>query len=152
MTLLRLFFSFRGRLTRAGYWTVNLTWSAAGAAFIYAWDALDAKLGSSHLAAVALGLMIVPMAISGVAIGTRRLHDRGKSGWWLLLFYLCPLLLEAIAELRALEMESAAVVILNVVWRGIALWAFVALGCVPGNTGPNRYGSDPLAVPAFQSP
>ena len=30
----------------------------------------------------------IPLIVSGLAVGIKRLHDRDKSGWWLLLFYL----------------------------------------------------------------
>ena len=36
------------------------------------------------------------MLISGIAVGIKRLHDRDKGGWWLLLFYVVPGLLGGI--------------------------------------------------------
>ena len=33
-------------------------------------------------------IVVIPMLVSGIAVGIKRLHDRNKSGWWLLLFYL----------------------------------------------------------------
>jgi uncharacterized membrane protein YhaH (DUF805 family) len=31
----------------------------------------------------------------------------------------------------------------------IVIWAFVELGCLPGTSGPNQYGPDPLGGPAL---
>ena len=51
-----------------------------------------------------LGLLIVFIAftvvswISAFAVGVKRLHDRDKSGWWILLFYLAPSVLGSIAN------------------------------------------------------
>lgn len=69
----------------------------------------------------------------------KRLHDRDKSGWWLLLFFLGPVILAAVAMLGdtiARVCEIAAPV--------ISVWMIVELGCRPGTAGPNRYGPDPL--------
>jgi uncharacterized membrane protein YhaH (DUF805 family) len=40
-----------------------------------------------------------PVAVSALAIGTKRLHDRNKSGWWLLLFYGVPAVLAGASSL-----------------------------------------------------
>jgi uncharacterized membrane protein YhaH (DUF805 family) len=30
----------------------------------------------------------------------------------------------------------------------VSIWGFVEIGCLRGNAGPNKYGSNPLSVPA----
>ena len=93
------------------------------------------------------------MLISSIAVGLRRLHDRDKSGWWLLLFYLVPSLLwgiGAVAFFYGVGAEAAGGMIaggvLGVLSFAILVWAFIELGCLRGTLGPNRFGPDPLVA------
>lgn len=62
--------------------------------------------------------------IPSLSVSVRRLHDLDKSGWWLLLVFV-PFL------------------------GAIVLLVFM---CIEGTRGPNRFGSDPLAVDRVDSP
>ena len=43
-----------------------------------------------------IGLVVlIPAIVSGVSVGIKRLHDRDSTGWWLLLFYLVPGVLQS---------------------------------------------------------
>ena len=77
-------------------------------------------------------------------MGAKRLHDRDKSAWWLVLFYVGPGIASAIGN----EMENMGLV-LHVVGFAITVWAFVELGCLRGTVGPNQYGPDPLEPAAL---
>src|SRR4029077_10007559 len=71
-----LFFSFRGRANRAGFWLVSLTWGVLGLAFDAVWTATDVAqvpVGRNHLVDVAFALPMLVMLVSCVAIGIRRL-------------------------------------------------------------------------------
>jgi uncharacterized membrane protein YhaH (DUF805 family) len=85
-------------------------------------------------AVISIALIAVPIML--IAVGIKRLHDRGKSGWWLVLFYLVPGPLKSIGEPRGF---------LAAVSFGISLWALVELGFRRGTLGPNQYGPDPLS-------
>jgi len=63
---------FHGRATRAEFWWFALFVTLVTAALV----ALHEVLGEVFLIAILLPLL---------AVGTRRLRDTGKSGWWLLL-------------------------------------------------------------------
>ena len=93
------------------------------------------------LVAVALSFVLGWMVI---AVASKRLHDRGKSGWWLLIFVVAPLALDFAAGLAT----SSATGILFV-YEGflLHLWSFVEMGCFRGVSGPNEYGPDPRATP-----
>ena len=56
---------------------------------------------------------------AGLCVAIKRYHDRGKSGWWILIM-LVPIV------------------------GGI--WYFIETGCLRGTDGPNAYGPDPLAA------
>jgi uncharacterized membrane protein YhaH (DUF805 family) len=78
---------------------------------------------------------------SSLATGVKRLHDRDKSGWWILLFWLTPIVLSAAARTA---IHGGAGVLLTLASFAIGIWAFIELGCLPGVRGPNFYGPDPL--------
>jgi len=145
----RLFFSFRGRANRAAFWLVSLTWGVLGLAFDAIWSATGAAqvpVGRNHLVDAAFVLPLLVMLVSCIAIGIKRLHDRNKHAWWVLLCYVAPPLLQSIAPLN--ELEAAPMVVLMVLSGALSLWALIELGCLRGTRGPNRFGPDPLLAPA----
>jgi len=90
-------------------------------------------------------LLVVAIAIwvSWFAVGVKRLHDRDKSGWWILLFYVAPSVLGSIANTRE---QPLAGFVLGVASFAISIWGLVELGFLRGTVGPNRYGPDPLQL------
>jgi uncharacterized membrane protein YhaH (DUF805 family) len=84
----------------------------------------------------------------GLAIVVKRLHDRDRSGWWVILFVYGPWLagyvVQAFVQPRQ-DLHSLWIAY-NVVQTGILMWAFVELGCLQGTRGPNRFGADPLVT------
>jgi uncharacterized membrane protein YhaH (DUF805 family) len=109
----------------------------------------------------ALGLYIA------LAVTTKRLHDRNKSAWWLLIFIILPLVLDVPAFLRLADtlhylgavlraaqahlpppqqpLEPPLVIATRGIATIISLWAFVELYILRGTVGDNRFGPDPLA-------
>lgn len=75
-------------------------------------------------------LLTVIVTFPAVAVAVRRLHDQGRSGWWLLIL---PLLLP---------------------WFGYLVFiAGIGVFSGPGVAGPNRYGPDPRGNPkALRTP
>ena len=82
---IKLFFTnyvdFKGRSSSGEYW-----WSFLGVVIIgFVFDALDVVLlGASGLTPLGTSWTLGTL-IPTIAIGVRRLHDIGKSGWWLLI-------------------------------------------------------------------
>ena len=121
-----------------------MTWFVVAPVLYYAWTATGAAgaaFGVNRLADAAFIVLAIAVLASCLAIGVTRLHDRDKSAWWVLLFYLCPPIVETLASLNDLD---SAMVFLNILSLAITLWAFVELGFLRGTFGPNRYGPDPL--------
>ncbi|MDR1922590.1 MAG: DUF805 domain-containing protein [Candidatus Adiutrix sp.] len=110
--LRRLFFTIQGRVNREPYWLCGLSLGLISVPLA----ALAVALKSRELFALVqvlpifLGLLMIPVAV-------KRCHDRGKSGWFLLLG-LIPL---------------------------VNFWVTVELLFLRGTVGPNKYGDDPLA-------
>jgi len=141
--------TYRGRINRARYWTAALIYIAVmivlmAVGFIMVGNSLletsgeDAEDIFAGLLSKGIGFVLIvlvvyiPMIISGVFVGIKRLHDRDKSGWWLLLFYLLPSLL------------SGHGAILSLIGFALTIWGIVELGVLRGTVGPNKYGPDPL--------
>ena len=70
--------TFKGRARRSEYWWFNLFY-----VLVYlASGAVDARLGDSG-AVIALALL--GLFLPALAVSVRRLHDIGRSGWWVLI-------------------------------------------------------------------
>ena len=138
-----LLFTFKGRINRAKYWLAVLIWCVVWAAVLGAGfgGEMIADNAGAILIAIIL-LLLVTSGVSGVAVGIKRLHDRDKSGWWLLIFYLLPAVFDGIGR--------SGVPALSLVAFAISIWGFVELGCLRGTDGPNTYGPDPLEAGAEQ--
>jgi uncharacterized membrane protein YhaH (DUF805 family) len=131
-------FSFTGRLNRAPFWLAGIA-ASASAVLIF----LAAAAIGRPTPAIVLALLVVPALIwITLALATKRLHDRDKSGWWLLLFYFAPGILDTIEE----SIGSAGFIV-GLIGIGISIWGLVELGFLGGTAGQNRYGPDPLADP-----
>ena len=152
MDLGNLFFGFSGRLNRGKYWLAVVVFVVISAIM----SALDLALGPDSISAALLNAIVgIVTFISGLAVGIKRLHDRDKSGWWLLVFYVVPGILITIAliiGIYGVATESmgnlGTATLLGLASLAIGVWAFVELGCLRGTVGPNRFGPDPLVVPA----
>jgi uncharacterized membrane protein YhaH (DUF805 family) len=144
-----LFFSFSGRINRAKYWLASLLLILAfllpvAVAYVITLVAVDPD-GVALLAIVTVFIIFfIGVVVSGLAIAAKRLHDRDKSAWWLLLFYLVPGLLGGLGDATG---DIGA--IFHVIGFGISIWALIELGFLRGTAGANRFGPDPLgtAVP-----
>jgi len=142
----QLLFSFHGRLNRKPYWTMVIATTVVFILLLLLALATIREYGLEFLLVTIAILVIlyVPLIWIGLALGAKRLHDRDKSAWWLLVFYALPTILSTAAD----RMEDVQFIILRLISFAITVWAFVELGCLRGTVGPNRYGPDPLSAPA----
>jgi uncharacterized membrane protein YhaH (DUF805 family) len=145
----QLLFGFTGRINRGKYWLAALIYFILGLVMAtIGYFAEEAPAFQILNAVVSIGVLI-----SSIAVGIKRLHDRDKSGWWLLLFYLVPSLLfgiGAVVFFYGVDAEAAGGMIgggiMYVLGIAVLIWAFVELGCLRGTLGPNRFGPDPLVA------
>lgn len=126
MTLTKVWFSFEGRISR-GTWWMKYFLPVLGISI--GLSILDMILGTTWVIAPADPYTGMPEQSTGIlsmifglvsiwiglAAGAKRLHDRDKSGWWQLLWFI-PV----------------------IGW----IWMFVLLGFLRGSVGPNRFGPD----------
>ncbi|HXC54304.1 MAG TPA: DUF805 domain-containing protein [Rhizomicrobium sp.] len=186
MSLGHYLFSFSGRVNRAKQWAILLVGLAFEIAVValfstvVGWAAIGhavddktpflAFIGTPQFRTFLLltgALYLLSLYIS-IAVMTKRLHDRNKAAWWLLVFLGLPILfnipryLEAIYIFNHLSafiaaaqhnaqrplQESPIAILGGGIASIISLWAFVELFCLRGTVGDNRYGPDPLAARA----
>jgi uncharacterized membrane protein YhaH (DUF805 family) len=154
-------FGVRGRINRAKWWgaaliyvLVEIVVGAVIAGAIFSAIAALPKPDPVAIVRVVLGfggvgivLLIIGliMLVSGICVGVKRLHDRDKSGWWLVIFYVFPAALSGAADSVQMQTGSpSSGVVLGLASLAIVIWGFVELGCLRGTPGPNRFGPDPL--------
>jgi uncharacterized membrane protein YhaH (DUF805 family) len=149
-----LLFGFDGRINRAKIWLWLLIWIIAWIVVAIIAGILLAVTGSLAIMLILYAIMSIAGVVSYVAAIIKRLHDRGKSAWWVLIFVVLPgvlvgasmgaTLTTIIASGGQLEEMSPVGSILGLVGSAISLWAFVELWCLRGTIGSNQYGPDPL--------
>ncbi len=113
----QILFSFEGRIPRRQYWgaTGILVVLVLALQFVAFLMGDSSGGGGLVLMVLIIPLFILLMWIS-LAVAVKRWHDRGKSGWWVLL---------------------GMVPVIG------GIWSLVECGCLRGTIGNNEYGSDP---------
>ncbi len=83
-----------------------------------------------------------------INVTTQRLHDRNKSGYWQLLYYLPNIFILLAVFLKidlAIHVDkmtlAASYIIAQIISVIVGLWLFVELSFFPGTKGPNKYGA-----------
>src|SRR5256885_1111683 len=132
-----LLFRFSGRINRAKYWLVVLVnvlaWVvyAVVIAILMGGISKDALGGATGGSIVVIALMIVVLIFSvwsSLATAMKRLHDRNKSGWWILLFWLVPSVLNGIGQ--SMGVNGGLGALLGIIGAGVAIWGFVEIACL----------------------
>ncbi len=122
-----LLFSFQGRVNRAKFWLVHIAmWVVLAVVFgvvlggaAMSSDPAAALSSVGVVGGLVLLVVYVLMIWIGLAVAAKRWHDRAKSAWWIL------------------------IVFVPVVG---GLWYLIECGFLPGTSGSNKYGADPLGA------
>lgn len=113
-------FSFSGRRNRKSFILFTII---SMAALLGLWFGISLIVGNDEppiLLIIVGSLLTAAILVADSAVSVQRIHDFGWSGWTVLISLL-----------------------------PVVGWIFdLALCCVPGTHGPNKYGPDPLADPA----
>ena len=120
MSISSLLWSFEGRIGRAHFWLGLLLVILIGVAFGIVVGLIDGgenlqrpqEMGPAASVVAVIGLLTT--TIAQLAVYVKRFHDRGKSGWWVLIAFV-PVI-------------------------GF-FWILIELGMLAGDPGPNAYGS-----------
>jgi uncharacterized membrane protein YhaH (DUF805 family) len=156
MKLQKILFSFEGRIGRGTYWLTILALIVAVLVLTFAPFLLNSEAAAVLLLALASQFIWLLSLWPILAVGAKRLHDRNKNGWWLLVFWLLPFALfcggfgivffDDPRTGRSGDFSTGLIVVLASLPP--ALWGIVELGILPGTKGPNLYGADPAQQPA----
>jgi uncharacterized membrane protein YhaH (DUF805 family) len=122
-------FSFSGRLNRAKFWLIPIVYDivlfvvlgvlvAMGGGEIPV-DGSMPTLGGGIVGEIVVFVLVVAGGWISLAVGVKRYHDRGKTGWWVLIMFV-PLI--------------------------GGLWYLIECGFLRGTIGPNAYGPDPVGL------
>jgi|HubBroStandDraft_5_1064220.scaffolds.fasta_scaffold88381_2 uncharacterized membrane protein YhaH (DUF805 family) len=102
---------------------------------------------------IVLVVFLVGIYYMYFAVTTKRLHDRDKSAWWILTFFVVPAFLiftpEILITTKLITEDNRpaqiALMCSGLAGIGLTIWSFVELYCLRGTAGDNRFGPDPLA-------
>jgi uncharacterized membrane protein YhaH (DUF805 family) len=150
MKLQKILFSFEGRIGRGTYWLATLALIVAVVGLTFAPFLLNSEAAAVLMLVLSQFIWLLSLWPI-LAVGAKRLHDRNKSAWWLLVFWLLPSALVVAGFSIALfddprtgrSGDFSTGVILVLAGLAPALWGLVELGILPGTRGPNLYGADP---------
>lgn len=114
--------NFDGRARRMEYWMFELINLILIVALGIVWAIVSAVTRSAGLSILFIALYCLyalAMIIPSLAVSVRRMHDTGRSGWWLLINF---------------------VPFIGGIW-------FLVLTILDGDPGNNAYGPSPKAAP-----
>ena len=79
--------TFSGRASRSEYWWFGLAYSLVYIGTMVLDTIFGTTYDSQSPDGWITGLFLIALAIPSLAVGIRRLHDRGHSGWWTLIIF-----------------------------------------------------------------
>ena len=126
-----LFFSADGRAARTPSWIAAVVLLVVGAAYD--------SLAPPALHWITGWFVYPPLFYAGACVLSKRLLDRGRSGWWAALVL--------VAILAIWPAPGRAFGPLAFPFGLAVIWAIIELGVMPGELGANRYGPNPLRGP-----
>lgn len=128
--------SFTGRTGRSEFWLFTLFFAAISGAARW----IDGMDGERVPIAAGMGIyelaVFLALLLPFITCGARRLHDTGRSGWWLMLLYVPYLGWIAARDNAQLMIASAGGLLVGSI-------ALIVLLAMPGNEGSNRFGPPP---------
>jgi uncharacterized membrane protein YhaH (DUF805 family) len=132
------YWSFFGRFTRIQWWRFQIWTTLALAVLLFA----VINIQNDRVRIGLIALSIAAWLLAALAVSVKRLHDRNKRAWWLIVFYLIPVLCNVFGYYAGQD----DAVFLAVPSALLSLWAVVELGFLRGTPGPNAYGDDPASA------
>ncbi len=130
----QLFFSSSGRVSRGPF----LIAVAVLLAVLVLYDEAVSGIARALTAWVVFSVLL----FSALCVVSKRMHDRGRSGWW-----------SALVLLAFLIVWPEPDGFFDFLWALVLLWSAVELGVMGGEQGANRYGppvarsAEPLPEP-----
>ncbi|HEX3883485.1 MAG TPA: DUF805 domain-containing protein [Stellaceae bacterium] len=114
-SLSQFLLSAKGRISRSQFW---LRWALPYIVATVVLEILLFMLFDPWVAMILLYVYLLAMLWPSIAVSIKRVHDRGRSGWFILLM---------------------VVPFLNI-------WVMIEMLFLPGTSGNNGYGADPATA------
>jgi uncharacterized membrane protein YhaH (DUF805 family) len=159
-------FSFNGRINRARMWLSVLViccWMivlgllgvmvSGGKSFEFHLDDLFNVIDPASYRSLSWAdLPVLLIKVTGTtlfvwvyfATSIKRLHDRDKSGWWMIPFFVGPGIFNQFADRLG---DSYLLIALGLVAFVFLLWGFIEMFFRKGSRKTNRFGPNPLQPP-----
>lgn len=160
-------FSFKGRINRARMWLallVIMCWMIFLGLVVLAISSLFGDVKSFRLGIDDIFLILDPTTYRSLskadlipflakligmplfvwvyfATSIKRLHDRDKSGWWMVPFFVAPGLYNQFADRLG---DSALLMLPAAIAFVFLIWGFVEMYLLRGSRKTNRFGPNPL--------
>ncbi len=157
-----LLFSFKGRVQRLYWWIANIAVAVVTGAMGSAIDAVAQSYGMGAMDPDTnkfepTGLLGILLSVVGLLnlwityeLTAKRLHDRDRSGWWLVAPTLVLIVAIVLGVVTLMQPEgqrepwNSAAVLATFATVAVIAWLFLEIGFLRGTQGANRYGPDPL--------
>ncbi len=172
MSFAQKMFSFQGRMRRRDWWigvliliVAKVVLSACGNAVVGA--SMFPMMALSSSGEVDLGAMLVKslevqaivslvLLWPSLAIGFKRLHDRNRPGWWLLVLTALSWVQQGLrfqrlhegGDLMSMLQPGLPGGLLLLVIVIVGIWLLIEMGFLDGTQGPNKYGPSPKGIEA----
>ena len=161
----QLLFSFKGRITRLYWWVTSLVVSVVSGMLTQGLEfwaremgagAIDTDTGAfepSGAFGIGVGVIALFNLWINFAVSVKRLHDRDRTGWWIVVVYLAIIVAIVLGVATMMQPEgqreplNGITVIAVFVVSCLMIWMFIEIGFLKGTQGPNRFGPDLLAAP-----
>ena len=127
-------FAFTGRANRAEFWTV----AVGGWVIIAGIYGAVAASGTTNPVVDIVILLYLPVLAALIATSARRLHDRGKSAWWLLLFTATPAVVSIFAAVAKSQGTVATTQLPSLI---LSIWGWTEMGFLRTGKGAERFGA-----------
>lgn len=158
---IKLFFvnyvNFKGRSTRSEFWFaylfqflvrfgVSFIFSFLGSIFFISSSSVMSGVSSFSFARTLVGIVDLAMFLPALSIGVRRLHDIGRSGWWILLEFSVYLLVPgftifALLNPILMNLEIFLILLLICLLASLAgVIVLIIMWCRPSD-GANKWGA-----------
>jgi len=153
-SLAQFYFSPRQRISRSQYWLRYFLPVSGIIVILRVAAVIHGEAPREGTLVTAVNVFYLAALWPSIAALVKRMHDRDRSGWLSLFFYVPLFIGLPIGMFAVYLVESGDIhdgnrlAILGAIALGgaglVGVWFFIEFGCMRGTIGANRYGVDPL--------
>jgi len=104
--------------------------------------AFYSSLSPRDIVPLVVNMVVTPVLLwIYLAISIKRLHDRNRSGWWVMPFLVLPVLHSHFENSLP---DSYFFMPLSLAAFVFTIWSFIELACLKGDASTNQFGPNPL--------